>query len=115
MARRVIVFQREYRGKKLWGIRYFVGGKEKKKIIGLSKREAQHAAQEKAVELKTTITYKSKKISLDALYDEFMKRKRQLTDGSRKRYKNNYDAFNEFMQKHFPAYLNDINPLCETN
>jgi len=111
MARRIIIFKREYGGKTRWGIRYFIDGKEKKEIIGLSKREAQFAAQNKAAELKTAVGLKGIKLSLENLYEEYMKRKRQLTDGSRKRYKNNYDAFNGFMKSKFPSCVKDIKKI----
>ncbi|RKY54836.1 MAG: hypothetical protein DRP93_04590, partial [Candidatus Neomarinimicrobiota bacterium] len=93
MAKTVRIYRRKYSDKTHWCIRYDLNGKDKKEVIGTSKREAQIAAQKKAIELygdKAFLGLKDVKIGLEGLYEEYMKRKRNLTDGSRKRYRNNF-------------------------
>ncbi|MDZ7796992.1 MAG: site-specific integrase [Candidatus Marinimicrobia bacterium] len=114
MAKTVRIYRRKYSDKTHWCIRYDFNGKDKKEVIGTSKREAQIAAQKKAIELygdKASLVQKDIKIGMEDLYDEYMKRKRNLADGSRKRYKNNFDAFIDFMKPNFPSGSGDIRKI----
>ena len=114
MAKTVRIYRRKYSDKTHWCIRYDLNGKDKKEVIGTSKREAQIAAQKKAIELygdRASLTIKDIKIGLENLYEEYMKRKRNLVDGSRKRYRNNFNAFIDFMKTNFPIASNEIKKI----
>jgi len=115
MAYKIGVYKRESGSKEKWAIRWRISkGKYGRQVVGTSKKQAEIAAQDKAIELygENNVTApKDIKISIYQLNDEYMKRKRNLTDGSRKRYKNNYDAFIRFMEPNFPSACKDIRKI----
>ena len=115
MTYKVGVYKRESGSKEKWAIRWRIGkGKYDRLVKGTSKKQAEIAAQNKAIELygaNNATTLKDIKISINQLNDEYMKRKRNLTHGSRKRYKNNYDAFIRFMEPNFHSACKDIRKI----
>jgi integrase len=113
MIPKVSLFERTIGGKKKWGIRYRIGGKDIKEIIGTSKRQAELAAAAKTNELfgeKFDIP-QQKIISLEDLYKEFINSKRNLRDSSINRYKNLFRSFNNFMSQHFPTGWKNISKI----
>lgn len=113
MIPKVSLFERTIGGKKKWGIRYRVGGKDIKEIIGTSKRQAELAAAAKTNELfgeKFDIP-QQQIISLEDLYNEFINAKRNLRDSSINRYQNLFKSFNDFMSNHFRTGWKDISKI----
>jgi site-specific recombinase XerD len=113
MIPKVSVYQRIVGGKKKWGIRYYLSGKDIKEIIGTSKRQAEIAAAAKTNELfgeKFDIP-KKQIIRLEDLYKEFISSKRKLQPSSIDRYNNFFIPFSEFIKNNFSTGMNSINKI----
>jgi len=98
---------------KSWGIRWSINGEDHKEIIGSSKKQAERAAiamqndlfNDKIGEKRTEV------IALDTLIKEFIKSKRSVAPSTIARYNNYFNAFNAFMEKHFPKATKDIKSI----
>ena len=113
MIPKVSLYKRTIGGKKKWGIRYRIDGKDIKEIIGTSKRQAEIAAAAKTSELfdeKFDIPQKQI-ISIENLYKEYIDAKRNLRKPSKSRYNSYFKSFGNFMSKNFHSSWNDISKI----
>ena len=111
MIPKVSVFQRKDNNK--WCIRYPQDGKYKRETIGTSKKEAEIAANAIRKEFfngKFQISER-KIISVENLFNEFIIRKHDIEESSKKRYSNFYQSFKRFIEPSFPETSIDISRM----
>jgi len=111
---KVKVYSRTIGGKAKYGIRYTLNGKDRKEIIGTSKRQAELAANAKMKELfnQKRGLVSDRKINLEDLYQEYITRKRVLTESSKGRYRNLFRSFHQFMKTNFLLACDDIQNIA---